>query len=197
MFAATKICNVSVQLTGRRPIVFDRYSGDNKAKLETHNKLYLDGEEKDQERGLFIPHLNLFSLLCAENTKSVARIGPKNQAAARRELAMAIAASVNFTPAKIPLLGLGGRQIMWKREGGNPQIKVRYDIARVKSGVPNPKIRPMIELPWFLEFKIELAPHENCSFTLLRQAFVAGERIGLGTFRPYFGHYKVTKFEDV
>src|SRR5574343_624848 len=59
---------ITAKLTGIRPIMFDRYGGDNKTKLEDLDKMYCD------EHGTCgIPVLNVFSLLSAENTPSVAK----------------------------------------------------------------------------------------------------------------------------
>ena len=48
--------------------MFDRYAGDNSTQLPVAEKMYLDSQ-----RRLTLPAVNLFSMLCAENTKSVCR----------------------------------------------------------------------------------------------------------------------------
>ena len=60
--------SIHVRLEGLRPLMFDRYAGDNNTQLPTADRMYLDPQAH-----LIIPSLNLFSLLAAENTKSVCR----------------------------------------------------------------------------------------------------------------------------
>lgn len=181
---------ISVRFEGLRPIMFDRYAGDNRTQLPTEDRMYLgDGG------GLVVPALNLFSMLVAENTKSVARLGPKSEASARKQIAQGIASYVNIMPDDIPLLGPDGQQVVW---GGKwtRQISVHETVARVKGGIPNPKKRPVVALPWALDFTVEYVRNDDCTLPNLKQAFETGGKIGLGTFRPFFGRFTVVKFEE-
>lgn len=184
------IRKIDVRLSGLRPIMFDRYAGDNKTQLSTEDRMYLDDKQR-----LVVPAINLFSLLCAENTKSVARIGPKNEAAARREVAMGIAGYVSIDPFDVPLIGPDGKQIVWAGKW-TKQIYVHEAVARVKGGIPNPKVRPTVAMPWHLDFTVEYVDNEGCSLGNLKQVLTVGGSIGLGTFRPFFGRYALTKFEE-
>jgi len=58
---------LTAKLRGIRPILFDRYAGDNNTKLKVIEKLYTDASG-----GIVLPVLNVFSLLTAQNTDSVA-----------------------------------------------------------------------------------------------------------------------------
>lgn len=180
---------ISARLDGIRPILFDRYPGDNKTKLPPQDKMYLDDKQR-----LVFPALNLFSLLCAENTKSVARFGPRNEASARRQISQGIGAYVDIQPADIPLLGENDKQLKWggKWEG---QFSIYEAVARTKQGTPNATIRPRIALPWALEFAIEYVPNSDCTLRNLEESFAIGGKIGLGTFRPFFGRYTLSRFE--
>jgi hypothetical protein len=80
-------------------------------------------------------------------------------------------------------------------QGWNGQISVRKDVARVKGGIPNPKTRPVLALPWYLEFEIEYQDNSYCTLENLRQAVNWGGTLGLGTFRPFFGRYELTGWE--
>ena len=80
--------------------------------------------------------------------------------------------------------------------GFNDKITVRRDVARLAKGIPNPKERPVIEMPWSMEFTVFYERNEQCSLENLRQAFVMGGTLGLGTFRPFFGRYAVEKWEE-
>lgn len=171
-----------IRFEGVRPLLFDRYAGDNVTKLPVHDKMYLDSEG-----GLVIPSLNIFSMLIAENTKSVCRQFHGKQG---RGLGMAIGGNLEITPYDIPLLGAGGKRLKWTGVWTD-QIQIRKDVARLKNGIPNPKERPEVKLPWSLEFHAEWVENSDCSVDMLRRTFELSRKIGLGSFRPFFGTFRV------
>lgn len=175
---------INVTIAGTRPLMFDRYAGDNNTKLSIGDKMYL------QEGGrLTMPAVNLFSLLAAENTKSVCRqfFGKSG-----KTIGLGIASYVSIEPFEIPLLDANGQIVF---SGLNKQISAHYAVARVKGGIPNPKERPVLALPWRLEFEVTYLDNIECTMENLRTAFVKGGMLGLGTFRPYFGTYDVARWE--
>jgi hypothetical protein len=176
---------IRVRLAGLRPLMFDRYAGDNTTKLPTAEKLYLG-----QGQCLIMPAINLFSLLCAENTKSVCRqfFGKQGET-----IGLGIASFVNIDPFEIPILDDKGPIIF---TAFNKQISVHKSVARVKGGIPNPKERPLIALPWAIEFRLEYMTNTQCSYENLRQAVTMGGILGLGTFRPFFGRYEVVQWAE-
>jgi hypothetical protein len=178
-----KTINIEVQLSGLRPLMFDRYAGDNNTQLPNDEKMYLD-----RDRRLIIPAVNLYSLLCAENTKSVCRqFFGKNG----KTIALGIASYTTIQPFDIPILKSGQPVIF---SGFNDQIMLHNSVARVKGGIPNPKTRPMLNLPWDLKFVMQYQDNKYCMQENLRQALSMGGTLGLGTFRPYFGRYELTAF---
>lgn len=105
---------------------------------------------------------------------------------------MGIKAYTMITPFDIPILDDKG----WIHfTGWNEQVYTRKDVARLAKGIPNPKHRPVIALPWKIEFAIEYQANSYCTFENLKQAFTWGGTMGIGTFRPYFGRYEVTGWE--
>jgi len=175
---------IKVQLSGIRPLMFDRYAGDNNTKLPPEEKMYLD-----PQRRLIMPAINLFSLLAAENTKSVCRQFFGKQG---RTIALGISSYCNIDPFEIPILDDHGPVVFI---GWNGQISLHNAVARLKTGVPNPKERPVLALPWNIRFVIEYQKNTYCSLENLRQAIMMGGTLGLGTFRPFFGRYEVVEFE--
>jgi hypothetical protein len=175
---------VQVRLEGLRPLMFDRYAGDNNTQLPPADLMYLDSQAH-----LMIPSLNLFSLLAAENTKSVCRQFFGKQG---RTIALGISSFTTIEPFDIPLCDdVGPIQFTdW-----NDQIKIHNAVARLAKGIPHNKIRPVISLPWHIEFHVEYVENRHCSFENLRQAFDWGGTLGLGTFRPFFGRYELSKWE--
>lgn len=177
--------HIQVRLSGLRPLMFDRYAGDNNTTLPPEEKMYLTSE-----RALVLPVVNLFSLLCSENSKSVCRqFFGKNG----KTIAMGIASYVSIDPFEAPITD-NGEPIVFN--GWNDKITIHKAVARVKGGIPNPKIRPLIGLPWCVDFEVTYQENKYCTLENLKQAFVMGGTLGLGTFRPYYGRYEVTMWKE-
>jgi hypothetical protein len=179
---------ITIRLSGTRPIMFDRYPGDNSTKLPVEQKLNLD-----DAGGVVLPAINLMSMLAAENTKSAIKmfINPKAAGPIRN----AVNSFFNIIEQDIPLM-TGDRQITIAEDWGT-LITVHRSVARMAKGIPNPKERPMISRPWFIEFEAEFIESAELSLIALRSLFDQSRRIGLGTFRPIFGQFVVDKFDAV
>lgn len=189
---------IQVTLEGLRPLMFDRYAGDMQTKLSPEDKMYLD-----ESNHLTMPVPNIYSLLAAENTKSVCRqFFGKNG----KTIGLGINAFTNIEPFAIPIYddkgpivfnGFDNQMTVVTHTVPLPQISVGYHVARLKGGIPNPKQRPILALPWFLRFRVEYIENSYCVLENLRQAFEFGGIIGLGTFRPTFGRYKLTEWNII
>lgn len=175
---------IQCQLSGLRPLMFDRYAGDNSTTLPADEKMYLTAD-----RHLMMPAINLFSLLTSENGKSVCR---QFFGKAGKTIALGIASYVSIEPFEIPILDDKGPIVF---SGFNGQISVTHHVARLPKGIPNPKTRPMLSLPWSVSFQVTYQDNKYCTLENLRQAFSMGGTLGLGTFRPYFGRYEVARWE--
>ena len=187
MSAISKTITRNVTLTGLTPILFDRYAGDNKTQLAPEQKLYL------QDKTVVLPAMNITSFLTAINTESA----PKMLLDKRdyKTVASALLASTIITPSLIPFLK-NGKAIQF---GGNfvddvdpvSGIRLVYHVARLDKGIPNPKIRPALDTPWQLKFKLSILPHPDLNEDLIENLFVdGGARLGLGTFRKAFGKFE-------
>lgn len=172
---------IRVRLQGLRPLMFDRYAGDNNTQLPSAERMYLTDDDR-----LIMPALNLFSLLAAEQTKSVCRQFFGKQG---KTIALGIGSYVSIEPFEIPICDEAG-QVHFT--GWNGQIYEHKAVARLKGGIPNPKTRPVLSLPWSIMFDVQYVENRHCSLENLRQAFDWGGTLGLGTFRPYFGKYELT-----
>ena len=177
---------IQVQLVGLRPMMFDRYAGDNATQLPPEEKLYLD-----PQRRLMMPAINLFSLLVAENSKSVCRqfFGKTG-----KTIALGIQSYCNIEPFEIPIMDDDGPITF---HGFNGKVSLHKSVARLAKGIPNPKARPLLALPWSVAFTVEYEENKYCSLENLRQAFTMGGTLGLGTFRPMFGRYRLTGWQEV
>ena len=163
-------------MTGRRPLLFDRYPGDNDSKLEPIEKVYWD-----RQGFLSIPVINIYSALTAENSKSAVKMHGKK--------AKTVAAAVNSY-----LVIEGGEYILITRDGDKIHkdrfgelFTIVNHVARLSKGIPNPKERPMLDTPWKIQFDIEFEPTPECSWTTLIKLFEQMGTNGLGTFRPMYG----------
>lgn len=75
-------------------------------------------------------------------------------------------------------------------------ISVHRCVARLEKGIPNPKIRPVVDLPWSLSFVLSLYQNPTLAEPMLRMLFEQGGiACGLGTYRGVFGKFEVTQWE--
>lgn len=178
------IKTINVKVKGIRPILFDRYPGDNKTQLQVMDKLYTSA---DDPKVVILPALNIISFLTAQNTESAPQrvIGRGWKAVAKSCLSF-----VDVGPQEIP----------FRRNGkpvkvGDDCIRVRKDKAIVKKGqlsIPQPKERPLIKEPWELEFQLTVFKNPEVDEHVLKKLFeVGGMTIGFGNYRGYFGKFVV------
>lgn len=173
-----------VILKGITPIMFDRYGGNNDEQLPPMKKAYYSSEGN-----LVFPALNVTSFLSSQNTESAPQrvVGKKWKTVAKAALSF-----VQISPFEIPILREG------KPVTENDLVIMKH-VARVKKGnlsVPNPKERPVLGLPWSIEFDITLWETNELSESVLQRLFeVGGLAIGIGTFRGVFGKFVVDKWE--
>ena len=175
-----------VVLSGLTPILFDRYSGNNKEQLSTMDKVYLDGEF------LALPSTNILSFLSAQNTESAPQ---RVVGRGYKEVCKAAQSFVTIEPYMIRFMRDGKPMTV-----ENSKMKVHLSVAKIMKGklaVPNPKERPMLELPWELRFKVSLLETPELNEVLLKKLFeYGGISIGLGTFRGVFGKFKVSEWKQ-
>jgi len=179
-----------VRLRGLTDIMFDRYPGDNDTKLEPWQKLYLGGE---QGRTICLPSANIMSFLSAQNTDSA----PKRLLDSRKykNFTTACGSFVNIGPKMIPFLRDDEPIVFGKLDNDLDKISgiyVHRQVARLPKGIPNPKVRPVLPLPWELSFTLTLWPNrmiqEQQIMNVMTDGMVA---VGLGTFRGQFGKCEV------
>ena len=177
-----------VVLSGLTPIIFDRYSGNNKEQLSPMDKCYVDPQGH-----LVLPSVNLMSFLSAQNTESATQrvIGR-----GYKEVCKAALSYVSIEPYNIPFLR-NNKPI----EHNEQNINMHYAVAKIMIGklaVPNPKERPMLDLDWTLEFTLELQETPELNEVQLKKIFeIGGNAVGIGTFRGVFGKFKVETWEEI
>jgi hypothetical protein len=180
-----KVKDIHITLNGLTDFMADRYPGDNKTSLPPERKLYLDGNK------LILPAANISSFLSAQNTESAAK---RFMGRGYKSVASALLSYTAISPQDIPFTAKGKPIIF---EGfDDKRFYVHYSVARLAKGIPNPKARPVLRVPWELSFTLSLFPNKEVNEDLVRDLFVRGGlAIGLGTFRGVFGKFEVSKWE--
>lgn len=187
-----------VRLRGITPIMFDRYAGDNNTKLEWHQKIYL----RPGTNQLCLPALNIISFFTAHNTNSA----PKRLRDKRiyKGICNAILSFASITGAD------GDTENVVFTRDGQPVTVGAFDdrrdatsgiylhraVARLDKGIPNPKERPVLPLPWALEFDLTIYPNKEIKEQEIKNLLAeGGMAIGLGTFRGVFGKFEIEQWD--
>jgi len=189
----------TICLKGITDAMFDRYPGDNSTKLEWHQKVYLSpGTDV-----ISLPTMNIVSFLSSHNTNSA----PKRLRDKRKYKDIANAC-LSFCLVSSPT---GGAYIPFLRDGEPIHlgtIKSNSDrdelsglylhrsVARLDKGIPNPKERPTLPLPWSLQFNIDILPNKEIKEQEIRNLIEdGGLAIGIGTFRGVFGKFIIEEWK--
>jgi hypothetical protein len=137
------------------------------------------------------------SFLSAQNTDSA----PKRLLDSRTYKKFCFAASsfITISPHMIPFLR-DGKPIVFGRlvneQDADSGVYIRHDVARLKDGIPNPKVRPVLPLPWQLAFTLTMLPNSQIQEQQLLYVFTEGLiALGLGTWRGQFGKAEVSMWE--
>ncbi len=190
----TDIVQRKVRLCGLTPIMFDRYAGDNKTQLDPNQKLYY---QPGNSKVIGLPAINFMSFLSAHNTNSA----PKRLRDSRqyKKIANACLSFVTIAPDFLPFLR-DGKLIKFGQFKDDfddlSKIYVHHAVARLEKGIPNPKQRPVLPLPWALEFDFRLLPNKEIKEQeIVNLVQEGGNAIGLGTFRGVFGKFYIDKWD--
>lgn len=190
----TDVIERIIILEGTKPVMFDRYPGDNNTKLEVWQKMYL---APGNTKVIGLPAANIMSFLSAHNTNSA----PKRLRDKRKykDLANACLSFVEILEEFVPFIRDDQIIKLGKMEDGVDPLSgvyTHYSVARLDKGIPNPKERPVLPLPWALKFHLTLYPNREIKEQdILNLVEEGGRAIGLGTFRGVFGKFAVKQWE--
>jgi hypothetical protein len=187
-----------VTLTGISDIMFDRFAGDFKTQLAWDQKIYLIPETDV----LCLPVINIVSALSSHNTNSF----PKRLRDARqfKKIANACLSFTQVTgdkkhPEYIPFTRNGKAITVGKFGEAKDEksgIYLARHVARLDKGIPNPKERPVLPLPWELSFQFSIFPNNEIKEQEIINLFSeGGNAVGLGTFRGVYGKFEVSRWE--
>jgi hypothetical protein len=186
-----------VKLIGQTPIMFDRYAGDNQTRLEWTQKIYL----KPDTSVLCLPTLNLVSFFTAHNTNSAPkRLRDKRhyKGICNAILSFMEISGADDDPTNIVFLRDGSPiQVgtFGDRSDEKSGLYLHRSVARLDKGIPNPKERPVLPLPWSLEFNLTIFPNKEIKEQEIKNLLAeGGQAIGLGTFRGVFGKFSIAEW---
>lgn len=194
IYKPTDLITRKVVLTGTKDIMFDRYAGDNTTQLEPHQKFYL---QPGKQPIIGLPATNIISFLSAHNTNSA----PKRLRDKRKykDIANAMLSFLDIREQFMPFLRNGKPIIFGKFKDDKDELSgcyVHRSVARLDKGIPNPKIRPVLPLPWEIRFTLDIFPNQEIKEAQIMNLVEEGGRaIGLGTYRGVFGKFIVTAWD--
>lgn len=188
-----------VRLEGLTEIMFDRYAGDNKTQLQWQQKIYL----VPSTNTLAIPTTNIVSFLSAHNTNSAPkRLRDKR---AYKDICNACLSFLQISPIDsehpgyVPFLR-NGKKIKVGTFGEDSEMEsglyLHRSVARLEKGIPNPKERAVLPLPWSIEFNLSIFPNQEIKEQEVKNLISEGGlAIGLGTFRGVYGKFAIDLWE--
>jgi len=176
-------------LEGLSDIMFDRFYGHEKGDRPPEQKLYLG-----QNNQVVLPSENIWAMLFGENPPGCAKAF---EGKTSNEFIRIGQAHLVIEPLLIPFMR-GDKPIIFT-EFDKEFFYVSEFAPRTKQGSlsikQEIKKRPVLMMPWSLSFQIVLVKNGKIDENHLFNWFTrAGIEIGLGTYRPRYGRFRVTQF---
>jgi len=186
-----KIDKIQVRLESLSDIMFDRFIDHSKDKRPAEQKFYLGAQNK-----VVFPATNIKYFLFGENPPGCAKSmeGKKGKGYIQTGCG-----HVFVQPSLVPFLDNKEKEILFKEFDG-AKFRVDKDSGRTKQGSlsikQEAKDRPVLCHPWILEFEITIVENILIDSTKLYNWFCKGGLlIAIGTHRPEYGRFTVTKWE--
>lgn len=184
----------SVRLRGLADIMFDRFIDHSKEDRPPEKKFYLEGDNR-----VVLPNECIYSFLFRDlPPRGVIR---KVEARGAADYISAGQANLIINPTLIPFVDGEGSLIVFNGFGPDKRFYIveMAGITKMAGGKvikQEARKRPVLRLPWFLDFKVELWANEKIDAEKLRTYFDRGGlEVSLGTFRPRFGRFMVERWE--
>ena len=180
----------SITLKGMVGLLIDRFIDMSADERPPEQKLYLT-----EGNLLVFPSENIFSFLYGESPGGCAK---RFEGKRWKEYKMVGMSYTTIQPELIPITR-NGKQIRFNKFNDEydkeAKIRVLHHKANVKKGtlnIPSPKARPMIELPWEMNFEVTIFENALINITKMLNWFERGGlQIAIGTYRPRFGRFLV------
>ncbi len=182
---------INVRLEGLSDIMFDRFIDYSKDQRPANQKVYLIGDNK-----LVFPSENLEAFLWGEYPVGCAKAFEGKRG---KEYIRMGQGHVVVNPMSIPFLDENFHEITF--DGfENGRFRIVKASGRVKNGSQSIKQeikdRPVLNLPWFLDFKIEIIDNNLIDATKMNNWLMnGGVLVALGTWRPKYGRFTLKEFD--
>ena len=172
---------INVEITGIVPLLHNRFSMDNDGTKKVKRKVYVPEEEaekllyKNPDGTIYKPSEHIFQSMvsAAVDFKFEGKKSYKN----------VILSGIAVSPENIPLIA---------------DLPYEIDARRVVIGSASViKWRPRFN-KWKLQFVIDILDDTNISVNILKDILEkAGNTKGIGDYRPRFGRFMVTLYQQV
>lgn len=143
-------------------------------RIEWFGALYLDDDCKPR---LAIPCDNILRAM--------------RDAAAREKLGETVKREVTIDPPLIDFLDHGGPKDL-EAMYADPRFVLRKSVAQQKARVM--RVRPRLPV-WAAEFTMTIGGAQTLTEDDVRRILTNAGMVGIGTWRPRYGHFRVTRFE--
>lgn len=187
-----KTTDIKIKLSGLSDIMFDRFIDYSTEKRPAEQKLYLtDGNI------VSLPSENIDSFLWGEYPQGCAR---KFEGKSGKNYTNIGLGHVFIKPGIIPFT-VKGKPINFEKFDGK-KFRIYERGGRQRKGSlsikSEAKPRPVLCLPWELEFELSVVQNPLIDSTKLLNWFKAGGvMLGLGTYRPKYGRFEVVNWEEI
>jgi hypothetical protein len=183
---------IHTELEGLADIMFDQFFDHSKEPRPAEQKFYIQGKNQ-----LVFPSLNIMAFLFNQKGNSCAT---KFEGKKRNDYISMGFSHISIIPQYIPLKGKDQKPIFFKDfEDERFYIQNSAPTTKLSGGgfiKQEAKPRPVLRIPWFLEFEINLYKNPLINSQKLQNWFEnGGILIGLGTYRPLFGRFIVKKWK--
>lgn len=185
-----EVTKIRVVLEGLSDIMFDRFIDHSQEVRPPEQKIYLN--EKGE---VVLPAENMSAFYFGENPSGCAKWfeGKKGKDYIRMGMS-----HVFFGPTLLPFQ-VDGKPIAFNGFE-NGRFSIYWASGRTKKGTlsikQEMKARPLMKLPWELEFLATIIKNSYIDETKLHNwTLMGGMQIAVGTYRPRFGRFGIKSWE--
>ena len=187
-----KIQKIEIGLEGAADILFDKFYDHSEEPRPADQKFYLA-----QGNILVLPAANVRAFLFNEKGTSCAS---KFEGKKKKDYISVGRSHAVISPQLIPFKDEKGKPIAFTSfDNGKFYINLEGGTTKMSGGgiiKQEAKPRPVMKLPWFLDFEISLVENNLIDQAKLHNWFEAGGiLIALGSYRPDHGRFTVKKWK--
>lgn len=186
---------IHVRLDGLAPIMFNRFIDYSKDKRPPEQKMYL--VEANGKNQVVFPSTNIDAFLWGDDPQGCCRAFEGKAGKTMQKIGMG---HIFIEQPTIPFTA-NNKPVYWEKFD-NKQFSIVNQGGRSKQGSKSIKQevspRPVLHLPWSVEFDISIVKNESIDSTKLYNWFVRGGLyIALGAWRTKYGRFSVGEWDGI